>query len=75
MRNVIGCNEADTTVRGVGLTLLTPNPHKVHQSWRWIPWNVLMAAVATGFDHEITSLCMTDYQGAGAREPRLIGNR
>ena len=75
MGNVIGCDEANATVRGDYLTLRTPEPHKVHQPWRWFPWNVLMTALATGLDHEITSLSMADYQGAGARRPRLIGNR
>ena len=75
MGNVIGCDEANATVRGDYLTLRTPEPHKVHQPWRWFPWNVLMAALTTGLDHEITSLRLEDYQGAGARRPRLIGNR
>jgi len=75
MRNIIGCNEANATVRGVDSTLLTPDPYKMHKLWRRPPRDVLMTALATRLDHEITSLCMADYRGAGARRPRLIGNR
>ena len=69
MGNVVGCDEANAAVRGDNLTFRTPEPHKVHQPWRWLPWNVFMTALATGLDHEITSLWLEDYQGPGPEGP------